>query len=188
MAMAVLWQRPRTAQTPRQPARACFGLFEASRGAHNAGMDTQAFARQFGQLYRQLYQRAVRRIDDARDAPSAETTALLLHLAQTGPLTLSELSGHFDRALSTLSAKVAALEARGLLARQRDEEDARRALIWLSPPGREHLLQALDVLDTTLLAAAAQVLSPEQRGTLLTGLQSLLAALPPNHDNESAPR
>jgi DNA-binding MarR family transcriptional regulator len=141
-------------------------------------MDTQAFARQFGQLYRELYQRAVRRIDAPRDAPSAETTALLLHLAQGGPMTLSELSRHFDRALSTLSAKVSALEDQGLLARQRDEADARRALIWLSPAGREHLLQALEVLDATLLAAAAQSLLPEQRSTLLATLQSLIAALP----------
>jgi DNA-binding MarR family transcriptional regulator len=144
-------------------------------------MDTQSFVRHFGQLYRELYQRAVRRIDDPRDAPSAETTALLLHLAQAGPMTLSELSRHFDRALSTLSAKVSALETQGLLARQRDDTDARRALIWLSPAGREHLLQALEVLDHVLLATAAQALSPEQRSTLLTGLQSLIAALPHHH-------
>ena len=141
-------------------------------------MDTQAFARQFGQLYRELYQRAVRRIDDPRDALSAETTALLLHLAQGGPMTLSELSRHFDRALSTLSAKVSALEDQGLLARQRDEADARRALIWLSPAGREQLLQALEVLDTPLLASAAASMPAQQRSALLAGLQSLIAALP----------
>ena len=141
-------------------------------------MDTQAFARQFGQLYRELYQRAVRRIDDPRDALSAETTALLLHLAQGGPMTLSELSLHFDRALSTLSAKVSALQDQGLLARQRDEADARRALIWLSPAGREQLLQALEVLDTALLASAAASMPAQQRSALLAGLQSLIAALP----------
>ncbi len=141
-------------------------------------MDTQAFARQFGQLYRELYRRAVRRIDDPRDALSAETTALLLHLAQGGPMTLSELSRHFDRALSTLSAKVSALEDQGLLARQRDEADARRALIWLSPAGREQLLQALEVLDTALLASAAASMPAQQRSALLAGLQSLIAALP----------
>jgi DNA-binding MarR family transcriptional regulator len=145
-------------------------------------MDTQAFATHFGQLYRELYQRAVRRINDPRDAPSAETTALLLHLAQAGPMTLSELSRHFDRALSTLSVKVSALEDQGLLTRQRDEGDARRALIWLNPTGRERLLEALDVLDTTLLATAAHSLSAEQRSALLAGLQSLIAALPHNHE------
>ena len=145
-------------------------------------MDTQAFATHFGQLYRELYQRAVRRTNHPRDAPSAETTALLLHLAQAGPMTLSELSRHFDRALSTLSAKVSALEDQGLLSRQRDEGDARRALIWLNPTGRERLLEALEVLDTTLLATAAHSLSAEQRSALLAGLQSLIAALPHNHE------
>jgi DNA-binding MarR family transcriptional regulator len=145
-------------------------------------MDAQAFARDFGDLYRQLYQRAVRRIDDAREAPSAETTALLLHLAQAGPMTLSELARHFDRALSTLSAKVSALETQGLLARQRDDTDARRALIWLSPAGRSHLLEALEVLDRTLLATAAQALRPEQRSALLAGLHTLIAALPHNQE------
>ena len=149
-------------------------------------MDTQAFARQFGQLYRELYRRAVRRIDDPRDALSAETTALLLHLAQGGPMTLSELSRHFDRALSTLSAKVSALEDQGLLARQRDEADARRALIWLSPAGREQLLQALEVLDTALLASAAASMPAQQRSALLAGLQSLIAALPHTHHPEGS--
>lgn len=148
-------------------------------------MDTEAFAQDFGRLYRELYHHAVRRIDNACAAPSAETTALLMHLSQAGPLTLSELSQHFDRALSTLSAKVATLEAQGLLARQRDEGDARRALIWLSPAGREHLLQTLEVLDPTLLASAAGALSPAERGALLAGLRSLIAALKPNHGEPS---
>jgi hypothetical protein len=49
-------------------------LFEAFPEAQNAVMDTQAFARHFGQFYRELYQRAVRRIDAPRDAPSSETS------------------------------------------------------------------------------------------------------------------
>jgi hypothetical protein len=49
-------------------------LFEAFPEAQNAGVDTQAFATHFGQLYRELHQRAVRRIQDPRDAPSAETS------------------------------------------------------------------------------------------------------------------
>lgn len=107
-----------------------FGLFEAIGDTDNARMEPQEFARNFGQLYRELYHRAVRRIDDGRDAPAAETIALLLHLSQAGPMTLSELSRHFGRALSTLSTKIAAQEAQGLLARQRDDADGRRALIW----------------------------------------------------------
>lgn len=142
-------------------------------------VDEHSFAQNFGQLYRELYRLAVRRVDDGREPLSSETTALLLHLAQTGPMSLSELARHFGRALSTLSVKVAALEADGLLARQRDDDDARRALIWLSPDGRRVLLEALEVLDTPRLAGAAARLEPQDRQRLLEGLRALVAALPP---------
>ena len=141
-------------------------------------MDTQDFALQFNQLYRELYRMAVKRVDDARAQLSPETTALLLHLGQTGPLTLSEMAQHFGRALSTLSAKVAVLEGDGLLTRQPDDMDGRKTLIWLSPPGQQALSQALEVLDTHRLATAAAQLSQLQREQLLAGLQVFIAALP----------
>lgn len=144
-------------------------------------MESPQFADEFGRLYREVYRVAVRRISDGREALSAETTGLLSHLAQAGPMSLSEMAQHFDRALSTLSAKVAALEADGLLARQRDDDDGRRATIWLSARGRQVLADALEVLDRQRLSAAAERLSPEQRGQLIDGLHALTAALSP-HD------
>lgn len=146
-------------------------------------MDEQGFAREFGALYRELYSVAVRRIDDGREKVSAETTALLLHLAQAGPMTLSEMAQHFGRALSTLSAKVAALQAQGWLTRQRDEGDGRRAEIWLSPAGRAALDEALEVLDTPRLAQAATRLDDAQRQALLQGLRTLIAAVPRRADS-----
>jgi DNA-binding MarR family transcriptional regulator len=144
----------------------------------NLRMNTDEFAQQFGQLYRELYRLAARRVDDSRAVLSDETTALLQHLAQVGPSRLSELAHHFGRALSTLSAKISALEAEGLLARQRDDDDARQVLIWLSPAGRQALLNALDVLDRPRIAAAADQLDAPQRQQLLDGLRALLAGLP----------
>lgn len=141
-------------------------------------MDEQGFARALNGLYRELYRIAVRRVDDGRERVSAETTALLLHLAQAGPMTLSEIALHFGRALSTLSAKVAVLEAQGLLSRQRDTEDARRADIWLSPAGRVVLDEAMEVLDTPRLALAAARLEPARRDQLLQSLRELIAAVP----------
>lgn len=150
-------------------------------------MDEQDFAREFGSLYRELYRVAVRRIDDSRDKVSAETTALLLHLAQTGPMTLSEMAQHFGRAMSTLSVKVAALEAQGWLSRQPDPTDARRAEIWLSPVGRAVLDEAVDVLDTPRLAVAAETLDAVQRAALLQSLRQLIAAVPSPHAAAVAP-
>jgi DNA-binding MarR family transcriptional regulator len=140
-------------------------------------MDTDAFARQFGQLYRELFRRAARQIDDARERMAPETVALLLHMAQTGPATLSELVVHLGRSPSTLSVKIAALEASGLLARQRDEQDARRALIWLSPAGRVALTEALDVLDVARLAEATKDWDAARRQHLVIEMQALVHAL-----------
>ncbi len=149
-------------------------------------MDAHDFAQQFNQLYGALYRMAAKRVVDARELMSPETAALLMHLAQTGPLTLSEMALHFDRALSTLSVKVAALEADGLLARQADAGDARKALIWLSPSGRQTLEQALEVLDAQHLTMAAEQLSLAQRQELLAALQALINLLP--HSNPSLER
>lgn len=149
-------------------------------------MESQRFAQAFGRSYRELYRVAVRHVEDGRGRPSPETTALLMHLAQAGPMTLSEMGHHFGRALSTLSVKVTALETEGLLTRQRDDGDGRRALIWLSPTGRAALAEALEVLDTARLALAAEHLSAAQRGHLIEGLQALIAALSsPNPQPES---
>jgi DNA-binding MarR family transcriptional regulator len=145
-----------------------------------SSMSSDDFAQEFSALYREVYRLAVRRVEDARDVLSPETTALFLHLSQTGPQTLSDLTMHLDRAPSTLSAKVAELESQGLLARQRDESDARRALIWMTPAGRAALLQALEVLDTSLLALAAERVDPPRLTGLLDGLRALAAALSSN--------
>lgn len=145
-------------------------------------MDAMDFARRFGQLYREVYLRAVRRVDDGRERLSPETTALLLHLSQAGPSTLTELARHLHRSASTLSAKVSALEDAGLLARQRDADDARSRLVWLAPAGREALLLALEVLDAPCIAEAAGVLDGTQRQQLVEALQRLVQAIPaPTH-------
>ena len=141
-------------------------------------MDAHAFAEYFSQLYRELYRRGARQIDDARERMAPETVALLLHMAQTGPATLSELVLHLGRSPSTLSAKIAALESAGLLARQRDAQDARRALVWLSPAGRQALIDALDVLDAARLAQATQDWDAARRLHLVGELQALVQALP----------
>lgn len=146
-------------------------------------MDIDDFATRFGAAYRELYRHAVRRIHDARDALSGETTALLLHLGQAGPSTLGELVRHFDRAPSTLSAKIDALEATGLLARQRDAADARRSLVWLTDAGRRRLLETLDVLDASRIARAAARLDPTRRAALLDDLDALVAALAATTDH-----
>ena len=150
-------------------------------------MDEHQFAAEFGRFYREVYARAVRRVDDPRQRLSPETTALLLHLAQVGPLTLSELAPHLERSMATLSAKIAALESSGLLARQRSGDDARRTLIWLTPAGRAALASALEVLDTPCLAAAARALDEALRERLVADLRTLVSAIPTSSTHPGDP-
>jgi len=135
------------------------------------------FAAQVNVAYQALYHLAARRVADLRELPSVETLALLTHLAQSGPLTLSEMSTHLQRALSTLSVKVAALEEQGLLARQTDPADARRSLIWLSPHGRETVESARQVLCPERLAAAGRHLPASQRERIVQALEELRLVL-----------
>jgi DNA-binding MarR family transcriptional regulator len=107
-------------------------------------------------------------VRDKRDLMSDESLAFLSHLAASGPLTLTEMSRHFDRAPSTLSEMVEGLVRKGWLTRDRDPEDGRKHLIWLSEEGQAALKAASQVLDEGELIAAAAKLSPEEREMFIT--------------------
>ena len=140
-------------------------------------MDETLFAAEVNEAYRAVYLLGARRVADSRMLPSPEAVGLLWHLAQSGPLTLSEMSRHLQRAPSTLSVKVASLETQGLLTRQQDSDDARRALVWLTPKGREALDEAMHVLDHTRLREAGRRLSATQRSRIAGALRELHEAL-----------
>lgn len=140
-------------------------------------MTPEDFAEQFQHAFQSIYLAAMRRVRDGRQRLAPETTALLLHLAEAGPMSLSDMAKHFDRALSTLSDKVENLETQGLLQRQRDPHDARRSDIWLSELGQTVLAQELDVLDRVRVTRAAASLSAETRTRLLDALTEFDQAL-----------
>ncbi len=146
-------------------------------------MDSDDFTTRFEALYRETYLRMVRRIADKRARLSPETTGLLMHLTATGPVTLSELARHTDRAQSTMSEMVASLTRKGLLEVDPDPEDRRRHLIWLSPEGQEALSEALKVLDSAKLSRAASALTAEER-EIFTGLWARLLSPPSKGDHD----
>jgi len=129
----------------------------------------------FGRLFEQVYLRFHRR-DERRSALSGTSRAVLLHLARTGPLTVTEAARHLDRAQSVVSDIVTHLEAKGLLERQSDPADRRRTMVWLTPEGFDHLERDREVLATDLLAGAFAAMTPGERAALLDGLSTLLAA------------
>lgn len=140
-------------------------------------MDPQAFADRFALTFQDVYLHGVRRVRDRRERLTPETTAFLLHLAEAGPMTLTELSRHLDRAPSTLSEMVDHLADKALVRREPDPADARRALIWLTPDGRDGLAEEMRVLDVARLERAAARLSPERRAVLAETLAELVHAL-----------
>lgn len=150
-------------------------------------MDPSVFADRFESAYQAVYRAAVRRVQDGRERLSAETVTLLGHLAEAGPSTIGELAGHFGRAASTMSAKVAQLEDRGLLARQDDDADGRRRYVWLTPLGRDELAMARRVLAHDALAAAAEALDPGERDALVALLDRLCCALHGTHPHRTEP-
>jgi len=140
-------------------------------------MDADAFADRFADAYQGVYLHGVRRVREKREQLTRETTAFLLHLAEAGPMTLTELSRHLDRAPSTLSEMVDHLAAKDLVRREPDPTDARRTLIWLTASGRDVLAEALRVLDRDRLARAAAKLHPDRRALLAEALADLVTAL-----------
>ncbi|MCZ4271610.1 MarR family winged helix-turn-helix transcriptional regulator [Maritalea porphyrae] len=126
-----------------------------------------AFAQAFELLYRDFYALAMRRVRDKRQRLSPSSVGFLNHLAITGPMTLAELTVHFDRAPSTLSEMVSHMEAKGLVEKQKDPSDGRRSMIWLTQTGQTALREAQTVLDIDQLALASARLEPQDQETLL---------------------
>jgi DNA-binding MarR family transcriptional regulator len=127
---------------------------------------------EFERLFRGIYLRFHRRDPKRAELPGA-SRAVLLHLSQTGPLTVGEMSRHLRRAQSVVSETVEGLERKGLLERFRDPKDKRRTLVWLSDAGVARLEDDRRVLSRKLLGPALENLAPGVRTALFAGLQEL---------------
>ena len=132
-------------------------------------------AEQFEAAFRQAYLRFHRR-DGKRSELSGASRAVLTHLSLSGPVTVGELAEHLDRAQSVVSDIVSGLEAKRLLAREKDPADRRRTLVWLTHDGLDLLAADRRVLSTDLLGRALARMSPDDRAALLHGVRALLAA------------
>ena len=141
-------------------------------------MDAHTAASTFAGLFPSLYQRFHRRVDHREYQLTDQSLAVMRHLADTGPLTISEAARHMDRSQSAMSEILGRLVTRGLLARMPDERDRRRILVWLTQQGRETLKQASAVLAVDLLEQAMKGISAEQRERLILDLKDLLTTTP----------
>ena len=139
-------------------------------------MDADEAASEFAALFPQVYRRFCRRTKPTAFRPTPESLAVLQHLAETGPLTVTEAARHMGRSQATMSEILGRLVARGLLARVRDQRDRRRTLVWLTPAGERVLDESRQILSPALLKRALRDLTPAQRQRLVGSMAALLAA------------
>ncbi len=136
-------------------------------------------SQQFAVLFPRIYGTYCRRWGPKEYRPSPEAAAILEHLADAGPLTVSEAAKHFERSQAATSELVERLRRRGLVDRIPDQRDQRRHLVWLTEDGRETTAAMRRVLDADRLDTAFQRLEPAQRRQLVAGMQALLSAAHP---------
>jgi len=141
-------------------------------------MDAESAAAQFAALFPRVYRRFHRRVAHTEYQLTSESLAIVQHLADSGPLTVTEAARHMDRSQAAMSELMARLVARGLLARMPDQRDRRRTLVWLTQAGRDALKTATDVLSPKLLSRALEAMSPIERQRLIEAVGNLLETNP----------
>ena len=144
-------------------------------GQDDSRRAADAFEVAFGQIYQRFHRR-----DGKRSELSGASRAVLMHLSLAGPLTVGEMADHLDRAQSVVSDIASGLEAKGLLAREKDPADRRRTLVWLTDDGLALLAADRRVLSMELLDQAVATMSRTDRAALLRGVHALLATESPS--------
>lgn len=140
-------------------------------------MNAQDAVARFTELFHEAYLRFHARLAPGEQRLSPESLGVLAHLATTGPLSIAEACGHFERSQAAMSDIVTRLERRGLLARVADKRDRRRTLVWMTSAGRQALARSTRVLDPTLLVRAFEHRTEEEREQFLRLFEQLLQPL-----------
>jgi DNA-binding MarR family transcriptional regulator len=101
----------------------------------------------------------------AHDVPLLQL-AVLAELNEAGPLTPGQLAATQRVQPQSLTRVLAALEASGLIARQPDPADGRRALLAITNPGRDALRRDVGQRDAWLAQAMSTQLTPTEQELL----------------------
>jgi DNA-binding MarR family transcriptional regulator len=114
--------------------------------------------------------------------------AVLADLNDSGPMTPGQLAAAQRVQPQSLTRVLATLEGRGLLGRQADPGDGRRALLAVTADGRQVLRRDVDQRDSWLAQAMTAQLTPTERELLrLAGdLMDRLAEADPAQHPEPA--
>jgi DNA-binding MarR family transcriptional regulator len=139
-------------------------------------MDSRESATRFVELFHHVYLRFYARHPPGAYQPSREALAVLEHLARTGPLTVTEAAGHFERSQSAMSELFDRLESRDLVERIPDQRDRRRHLVWMTETGLEAWRRSSAILSVRRLEVAFERLPEPDRDLLLHRMDDLLTS------------
>ena len=128
------------------------------------------------QLYT-TYQRAGRLVARALEGTGIrpEDAALFSALDRHGPLTPSALSDQLGLGPSTLTYRLKALEAAGVLVRRPNPDDGRSSLVELSPDGRSRWRASIPAFSEALRRAERRVELPQ--GQVAAALEAVAGAI-----------
>ena len=93
---------------------------------------------------------------------SLPETSALARLERSGPATSSALAKEEQISPQSMGATLAALEARGLVAREPDPDDGRRAVLTLTGAGQQVLRDKRSARVAQLAAALSSAFSPAE--------------------------
>jgi DNA-binding MarR family transcriptional regulator len=147
-------------------------------------------ARRVGRLFPEVYRHYhyAQRIQSADLPVTRRAVEVLQHLAAGGPLTVGEQAEHLGLRRNSVSELLTRLEAKGLVARVRDERDERRVLVWLTDAGRDVVSRVGQVLAPDLLSTAMTVLTPAERVIVVRGFELLAGASTPAIPGPATPK
>ncbi|QCR42173.1 transcriptional regulator [Curtobacterium sp. SGAir0471] len=120
--------------------------------------------------FRRALLRTSREVADLPDIPDAQVE--VMRALAVGTTTPSTLASRLGLARSTVSNLVSAMETAGLLERRLAAGDGRRTELRLTALAEERLT-AYDEASTSVLVAALDRLSPEDRAALAAALPAL---------------
>ncbi len=98
-------------------------------------------------------------------------------LVRSEGLSLKQLSAQVSLAHSTVSGIVDRLQARGMVARQRDESDGRATVIVISSEVRDFLAHRMPELALSPLLTALRGASDREKVAVLRGIRKLRALI-----------
>jgi DNA-binding MarR family transcriptional regulator len=132
--------------------------------------------RELGEIVRRARGAGAALVADMQPGLDLSTYGVLVHLAEGGPMRLTDLAGRLGQDRSTASRHVAELEMAGLVERREEPGDRRAALLSVSAKGAERLA----VLAEGRRQALRQLLAgwtPEERAEFARLLSRFRAGL-----------